>query len=224
MRSKKRFSAIAVLALASCVLTAACGTSVEAPVPGEQTTSSQSRSSSTEAPSSSSGGPSSAPGYGVGEPGCGVTSVGAYSQEDLRETEDLYPDPESAAAAFVDETLGLRTSDPAMVERLEEGQAILDRVVAGDPLSTADVRRGDEAALSGAAELLALEVLSQAFDEGTIVAQSSEDGYQTTFASPPGVVSGSVSVLRAPGEPEAWFVEGHSWELPGSECDPRPDE
>jgi hypothetical protein len=153
-----------------------------------------------------------------------VTSVSSYSEENLRETEDLYPDAESAAAAFVEETLDFRTSDPAMVERLEEGQAILDRVVAGEPLSTEDADRGDEAALSGAAELLALQVLSRAFDEGTIVAQSSETGNQTTYASPPGEVSASVSVLRAPGEPEAWFVEGHSWELPGSECDPRPDE
>ncbi len=223
MRPKNRISMVATLALALCALSAACGTSVQAP-PSEQATSSQSPSPPSDPPSSSSDPPSSASGFGVGEPGCGVTSVSSYSEENLRETEDLYPDAESAAAAFVDETLELRTSDPAMVERLEEGQAILDRVVAGEPLSTEDADRGDEAALSGAAELLALQVLSRAFDEGTIVAQSSETGNQTTYASPPGEVSASVSVLRAPGEPEAWFVEGHSWELPGSECDPRPDE
>jgi hypothetical protein len=148
----------------------------------------------------------------------------SYSEQDLRETEDLYPDPESAAAAFVDERLEFMTTDPRTAEQVEAGWAILDRVVAGEPLSTEDADRGDEAALNGAAEVLALEVLSLAFDEGTIVAQSSERGTQMTFASPPGEISGSVSVLRAPGEPEAWFVEGHSWELPGSECDPRPDE
>jgi hypothetical protein len=150
--------------------------------------------------------------------------MSGYSEENLRETEDLYPDAESAAAAFVDETLDYLTTTPRTRELVQEGEAILERVDRGDPLTTADVMRGDESALNGAAQVRALGALDCALDDGTVRVETDNSSGRATFETPPSEVEGVVFVVWAPGQPEGWYVEGHAWELPASECEPRPDE
>lgn len=215
MRLTNRVSMVATLV--SGTMCVACGTSVE--VPDES--GSGDRGITTSPPHDETTGTE---GYGVGQPECTVTSVGGHNEEDLRERGDLHPDPDEAATAFVDETLAHLTTTPEIRELVEEGESILGRVDDGDALSTADVMRGDDGALNAAAEVIALKALDHALDDGTVRVETDTTAGRSTFETPPGEVGGSISVVRAVGEPEGWYVDGHGWELPGSECEPRPDE